>query len=286
MDLAQIVITFNMPLFMLICGFFSVNSMKMPFMPFVKKSIQLLVPTISISLLTCLIIIVLNSGNPWSECRNEIIGGMYFLRVLWMCFIIAYVFKRICKYEWLAILTSCVLLFLFPKGTFLRLNFFLLFFWTGYLIKKHLTFFSENRLMITIIALALFVCLPKGEPQVVTLDSLMEEPLKLIQYYVAGFSGSLVVINFAYYLCQCAPHSHILISAGKVGMFTLGIYGLQSIIINRLSYHYIHFNAPELLSEYVLVPVCSLLYVIICYYLVIYLRKIKTFNFLLFGNQY
>lgn len=40
--------TFHMPLFMLMCGFFSHHALTMPFGPFIKKkAMQLLVPTVA-----------------------------------------------------------------------------------------------------------------------------------------------------------------------------------------------------------------------------------------------
>ena len=45
--------SFHMPLFMLLCGYFSLNSFQKTFLVFLKqKTIQLLVPTVSITLLT------------------------------------------------------------------------------------------------------------------------------------------------------------------------------------------------------------------------------------------
>jgi len=75
----------------------------------------------------------------------------------------------------------------------------------------------------------------------------------------------------------------------ELGTYTLGIYGLQSIILQRIFVSYIHFNTlaiPYYITDFVIVPFIGLFSTLICYYFVLVLKRNKVINLLMFGNQY
>lgn len=134
----RMLLTFHMGLFMLMCGFFSHHALSMPFGPFVKKkALQLLVPTVAYVGLNLLSTWVVTGSCPLGFMRNEAIGGMWFLRTLFACYLFAWLVLRLPGALWLKIIGSVVFALLFPHGYFLQFNYMLIFFWLGYVMKGH-----------------------------------------------------------------------------------------------------------------------------------------------------
>ena len=69
----------------------------------------------------------------------------------------------------------------------------------------------------------------------------------------------------------------------------LGIYGLQSIVLQRIFANYIHVN-KTLISDWQLdffiVPFIGFISVLLCHALIQILKRSRPLDFLLFGNQY
>lgn len=130
--------TFHMALFMLMCGYFSHHALSMPFGPFVKKkALQLLVPTAVYVGLNLLATWVVTGNCPTGFIRDEAIGGMWFLRTLFACYLFAWLVLRLPGTLWLKIIGSIVFALLFPHGYYLQFNYMIIFFWLGYVMKGH-----------------------------------------------------------------------------------------------------------------------------------------------------
>ena len=121
--------TFHMALFMLMCGYFSLHALSMPFRPFVKKkALQLLVPTVVYVCLNLLATWTVTGSCPMSFIRDEAIGGMWFLRTLFACYFFAWLVLRLPEALWLKIIGSIVFALFFPHGYYLQFNYMLIFF--------------------------------------------------------------------------------------------------------------------------------------------------------------
>lgn len=130
--------TFHMALFMLMCGYFSHHALTMPFGAFVKKkALQLLVPTVAYVCLNLLATRVVTGGCPVGFIHNEAIGGMWFLRTLFACYLYAWLVLRLPGALWMRIVGSIVVALLFPHGYYLQFNYMLIFFWLGYVMKDY-----------------------------------------------------------------------------------------------------------------------------------------------------
>lgn len=136
--LRPIIYSFHMPLFMLICGYFSVSSFQRNFKYFLKqKTTQLLIPAFSgIILSLCLMFILASESISLSTVVAELYGGLWFLKTLFICYLIVYVFKRFYLPDWFACLSSIILFLILPYGGTLQVNFLLIMFWTGYFVNK------------------------------------------------------------------------------------------------------------------------------------------------------
>ncbi|WP_449304117.1 acyltransferase family protein [Prevotella aurantiaca] len=290
--LYQWIYSFHMPLFMFLCGYFSSHSYKKPFKEFLKqKSIQLIVPAISISLITILVCVIIGSPNIKIIAKSEIIGGMWFLRTLFLCSIYSYVIKRLCSNDILAAIGSILVGLFFPHGYFLQFNWMLIIFWAGYFFKAYYKFYEKYLSIFTISSLIIFIFFCEHKvPQVLTYDVLLITPNILPRQLLTGLSGTLSIIGCTYYFCMLLGNNNIIIQKiANIGKYTLGIYGLQSIILQRLFVHYLRINLgflPEWISDFVIVPTIAIITLLICYFLILYTKKNKILNIFMYGNQY
>ena len=124
--------SFHMPLFMMISGFFSLHALQKPFKEFIiSKSLQLLIPAFSVSALTIITCFLIGWGNMAETARAEAIGGMWFLRTLFACYVFLWLVKRIPLSDKFLCPLSIIFACVFPHGYFLQFNWMLMFFWAG-----------------------------------------------------------------------------------------------------------------------------------------------------------
>ena len=260
--------SFHMPLFMMLCGYFSLKSYDKALVPFLKqKTIQLLLPTVTISILTIIVCFLIDVPDIAIVARSEAIGGMWFLRTLFFCFVYTYLFKRLGWQDYFTAIGSIVLALILPHGYFLQFNWMLIFFWLGYFLKCYREFYVKYQALITMFSLLVFIFLCVHEvPKVLTYHILFFSPWQLFSQFVSGLFGSLSLIGVSYYFCLWFKDDNFLVKKmAEVGMYTLGIYGLQSIILQRVFVKYIHFDTLHLsnwITDFIIVPSIALFSVV------------------------
>jgi len=260
--LVQWIYTFHMPLFMLMCGFFSKSLFELDIRHFIIKEFKRLVFPIVVFTGLKIALLALAGLNVW---KNELIGGMWFLRCLLLCDIIAYTGKRLCKYDWFVCLVSCVFLFVVPHGTFLRINYFMMIYWTGYFWRKYYNLFEKNRLWITICAFIICIVIGVvGNPMIIHFGEWYE----LITYYFAGIGWSVLIIGLLYYVCYFLPLGFY----AKVGTVTLLIYGIDNLLGDGLLSECVTWKCG-LLFDWLWVFIIGVFELVICY------LAISTFRF-------
>lgn len=153
--------TFHMALFMLMCGYFSHHALSMPFGPFVKKkALQLLVPTVVYVGLNLLSTWVVTGSCPLGFIRNEAVGGMWFLRTLFACYVYVWLVLRLPGAVWLKGVLSIVAALFFPHGYYLQFNYMLIFFWLGYVMKGHEQILQKNLGVVFVVSLMAYLNVP------------------------------------------------------------------------------------------------------------------------------
>lgn len=299
--LIEWIYSFHMPLFMLMCGFFSMHAMTQPFKPFViRKAKQLLIPVVSIAILITILRVLMGERGIAAIARDEIIGEMWFLKTLFVCYVYVWIVIKIYhkmldksgRHSDIALLftalLSIVLALVFPHGYFLQFNWMLLFFWTGFFLKKYYDRYERNRTIITIIAAIAFILLGRHlHPILLTYSNMLHEPLVILWQFVTALCASLAILGGAELLCRHC-HGRVIQWFGKLGTTTLGIYGLQSIVLQQICLHYIHLNLttlPQWFSDFVIVPVIGIVATLVCYWLVLLLRRNHWANVLLLGGM-
>ena len=284
-----IIYSFHMPLFMLVCGYFSIRSLEISIKSLLeKKSRQLLLPVISCTIMT----VCLFGGG----IRVEIIGCVWFLKNLFICYLIARFVKCVKIPVEITLPLSWVILLIIPYGGTLMINFLYFYFCVGYLIHKHLDYLQTYKVPLFGISLVFFIvalCLNwTNPPEKVDINLLMYSPFRFILQVFVGLSGSIVIIGICELIYKLFGKrqrvENVLSYFSTIGRYTLGIYVVQTFIIERLITAYIKLNEVVILpafTDFIFIPLIGSALCLVCYYVVRITQPIKIINILFYGGQ-
>lgn len=285
--LCPVIYSFHMSLFMTMCGFFSHGSLLLPFNKFlIKKCKQLLVPSIVCSLLLAAIAY----ANGGYMC--EFYGGVWFLKCLFACYIVVYISKKVIRNEVAACAISSIAMLAIPYGGSLMINYYLLFFWTGYFLRKHYQCYDKHTKLITYLSLIVFtllIILGKGHAvDKVTLHAIMSMPTYIITEYIVGLAGSMLCLGICKTVCSIASPSKMIDELSNIGKYTLGIYVVQIFVLERLAVAIPCFQVSEIgvLEDFVILPIIGIVFTFISYYIVRLTSRIRWINNMFYGGQY
>lgn len=272
-----VIYSFHMPLFMLISGFFSSNSLKLDFMPFIKKkSIQLLIPYLSWQIIS----ISIKSGIGNFILEDVIRWDFWFLISLYICSVLAWLVYHMPKimYKILVLIFTLLL----TQVSIFRLRDMYPCFLFGLLFAYKADFVKKYNKQIFLCSLIIYIVLSS-----LTLNEHFFDVgfspkgiLKQINVIVVGISGSLVVI----WLCKQLDT----ISANRfssIGQNTLGIYLIQSLLFT-LTKNYVTIDGYYTFLLYVVIfPIIVALYIYISLFIIRLIYKNKHLSFYLLGKS-
>lgn len=283
-----IIYSFHMSLFMTMCGFFSHNSFLLPFKKIlIKKCKQLLVPSVVGSLLLAAIAYANGGGYV-----RELYGGAWFLKCLFACYIVVYISKKVFRNDVAACAISSIAMLAIPYGGSLMINYYLLFFWTGYFLRKHYQWYDKHTKLITYLSLIVFtllILLGKGHAvDKVTLQTIISMPTYIVTEYVVGLAGSMLCLGICKTVCSIASPSKLIGYLSNIGKYTLGIYVVQIFVLERLAVAIPFFHLSEIgvLEDWVLLPVVGIIFTFISYYIVRFTSRSQWVNNMFYGGQY
>ncbi len=293
--LYAIIYSFHMPLFMLLSGYFISNkSLNKPFNDFlITKAKQLLLPT-----LTCTIICVIYIyfARNYVDLRTEIIGNSWFLKTLFVYYLIFHIVKHISLNDWLLMFVSCFLLFVIPYASTLQINLLFPYFWGGYMLRKYnilekISFSWKYSFIFTLIFVVVyFFQRYYNIPNYIAIDvnSILLSGHLIVYRYIVGFSGCLATITIVssiYHFYDRFGQNEGGLS--KYGKWTLGVYVLQTVLIINIFPDTLAWEIKNpFLFNVIVAPSISILFLILCLFLINLLSKNKTLDLLLFGGQY
>ena len=293
----SIIYSFHMPLFFIISGFFFKSSLKLTLKDFLsKKSFQLLYPW----LLWCIIIAFYQAYIHYMD--NETLSRkvilifnrwLWFLRDLWLSYIITYIaYKVLKKGYWVAIF-SIVFVLLTP---FLMMqSFFLPLFLLGILFKDNYSLILKHLNAILYISLSIFITglFFWNDQYLSAFPSFFSN--KTYSYYfpnlyhslfrwLIGISGSL----FLFALFRKTYKANFFYSYfNQKGGYTLAIYILQTVIVENIFPQYISFQSVnKWIYALTIAPVISIMVLEICTAIVVLIQKNKTLAKVIFGGSY
>lgn len=296
-NVRSIIYLFHMPLFMIISGFFSINSFKLPFIPFIKAK-QLLLPFITFYVILSLYHIIICHFVIDINMLIEIaIALLWFLKTLFICYLIVYLFKRLKNIPdiYLAITTS-LLFIIIPKGYIMSINSLLPMFWTGYFCRKYIIEGGSFKWWITPLSSVIFgfcTLFYFKNPTLYmpfTYKLLINYPLLIAYEYLIGLTGSFTIIGIVMFFSKKYGNNYILTKLGDIGKYTLGIFVMQFFLIEQIGRMFFKITpisrADFPLYDYIVSPLIGIVGLLISYSFVLILSKIKIVNLLFFGGQY
>ncbi len=293
---SEFIVSFHMPLFMLLSGIFAGSSLKLSLGGLLKKkSLQLLLPAFVWT--ACALVILFARGkNPFEIYNFQAwMGDYWFLKCLFICYLLFYVSMKLFRKDVWAAAASILLL---PQGSFLWINVMLPFFWLGYFLKSHLMQAKIGR-KVFFAATAVFVLLLLEWN--IKEYSIYTTPIKLIDYkqlsfdlrnfyvmlfrFVLGLTGSISIIYLCKTIYEKFRHTRWVKLLSVYGRETLGIYLAQQIVIVFLANLYAF---PQTINIYVFdflaAQIYNILTIIISLFIIRIFDKYKVTRVLFLGK--
>ena len=301
-NVAKFIYSFHMPLFMVLSGYFFSSSLKLTFVSLiVKKARQLVLPIFS---WTIFIEIMYSIGKVYNGKNIAIIeflknlflnldSSFWFLKSLFFCYILAYIFIKLIKGEWLACFGALLLCSLHPNV--FQLGFMLPFFFIGIFVKKYFQVIEKhNKLMLfcSFLVFAIMQLFWKGNYMIYFCKIPAIYDFKVVSYshrmcvavfrFIIGTAGSVFFILLFRYVCSNVKMNFNLLSI--LGQYTLGIYIVQCYLLVLLTDYLFFPPLSPILYNFVLTPITALILLSICLSVVKFIQRNKYISFLFLGN--
>ena len=286
--------SFHMPLFMLVSGYFVSDRMlnctlgKM----IIVKAKQLLLPVFTCTIVCCIYLFLVRESVNY---RDEIIGNSWFLKVLFVFYVLFWLLKRTKQNDWILFVLSCLFLFFVPKGSTLQINLLWPYFFVGYLLKKYQVLdkmIGKWQTVVIFLLLYSFTYALQWNlkiPNIITInhDNLYNLWYLILFRYFVAFCGAMSVILLVAWVYERWPKASVLNRISSYGKYTLGIYVLQTLlIINIFPDTFAWYVESKWLLDIFVSPMLSFGFLMFCIWLIILFSKRRMLDLLFFGGQY
>lgn len=292
----RIIYSFHMPLFMMISGFFSVNSYKLTFkVLFEKKFTELLLPVFvwgSFFLIGCSILNVIHGEHIYLlyDIKAILTKNLWFLKSLFVCYILAYFCFNKTKTNYIFLFFTLLLSqFIISHNICTMYPSFLI----GVYLQKHKNLISSKFLLIsTLIIFILMLILWDASfwPVPNMLETITKHSMTPVYEYlykgiyriIIGTAGSLFFIAlFNILFCNNIN----MINIANLGKYTLGVYIIQSIVLECIAGKYIKFDYMNFyMFHFVITPIISFTLFFLFTFIVRLTYKYPKLSFLLWGK--
>lgn len=287
----RIIYSFHMPLFMALSGYFSESSYRKGFFSgVIKKGMRLLLPIIPFTILILLLSI---QDLNLSTVQNAFFNSFWFLKSAFICWCLNYVVVKWFKFNIIGVI--CVLFLSQLIGQF-QVSVMYPAFLLGYILKirEHALNHKLYCILSTVLFGGLLIFWDK-ENWTQTYYSLLPiikglpiEAGMILRYYhkiFIGLSGSVFFIT----LFKLAFNGKINIETHKwfsqIGRNTLGIYLIQTIILENIASRYINFDSIGFITfNFIIAPVISIFFLICCIWIIGIINKSKYASFFCLGE--
>lgn len=290
----RIIYSFHMPLFMTISGYFSINSMKSTIGSFIQKKLtQLILPCVTWSLVL-LILNCIHNGYGYSLYQFIIKYietfhlNFWFLKSLFLCYLIVYIGKRMIKNE--LVFYTLSIIFIELTMDFYHMHTMYPSFILGIILRKHQNqWFQKAEIAIGTSILFLFLLIFWDAHLFTSTKMLFNNYFfdflfnSLYKLFI-GLIGAFAIISQFNYLFRKVTNKHIS-NLCKMGQYTLGIYILQTIIIEKELSLFLSFNqVSNTLYTFVITPSISLITITICICIIKLISQNKKLSIICFGK--
>lgn len=283
--------SFHMSLFMIVAGYFSVSALSLDFKPLIaKKTIELLLPSIiwgCVAAVVCITVLGQHL-NVMGFVNHFLYGRLWFLKSLFLCYLFAFVLTR--KGKHFLIIGIILLLVL----TLYKVNRMFPAFMIGWAIRKYNLLDRMMKPLPVIMMLLVFVIFtilynpyflnaPNHMLSIIQECSIETWGLyfyKTLYMIMVGCSGALLIILTFY---KYGKNVKDLIC--KVGQRTLGIYVIQSVLLEQIAKHYYTYNGGGILFDLIYAPLISVIITLLCYSITVLLERNRYTSILLLGKR-
>ncbi len=295
------VVSVAMPLFMTICGFFAHSTLNSGLRMLVtRRLLPLALPIIACTVCFAALSVAWHTFSV-ATLLETAMGCLWFLRALAVIYVVAWLVLRLPLPQWLSALISVVVLLAVPGGSAWQVNYLIILFWTGFFLRKHYQSFCRHLSWVAQASVGVYIIgaltgFVHGQYHF-SHWMITNFPFALIAQVVVGVSGSLAVISLSHLLCRITVHrrylGHVTGAMATIGRYTLGIYLVQTVLLQYVGYHYAipalmqwAGSLPLWLADFVLTPLLALLAMLLCYAITRLLARNSHLSFALFGTTY
>lgn len=287
----QIIYSFHMPLFMIVVGFFGATCMKNGFKRLLcKKTLQLILPGITSSVIICVIMKLQRS----IEIFEVLIFSLWFLKAAFLCFVLyAITFASPKFHKQFIFVTFIVSQVIFYSQFNLMYPCFLF----GIILNSFWNDFKNQARLISVISGILFLTMlafwddtfwkiPSGGVYPIhNLNQFRDFTWQFYYRLFIGLSGSTFIIATSELVCKRFKNSKSILFLSNIGQNTLGIYLLQTIIIELLLWRWFNYDEIDVsFFQYIIAPLLSVAILFVCLVLLKIIRKSKYASLIILGE--
>lgn len=224
-----------------------------------------------------------------NKVLDELFNTLWFLKSLFICYIIYFIISL--SKKWIRFMLLLLLVIPLPFLSWFHLKLMIPSFLIGVLVKRYFESISSWG-MLLLSGSSFVLCLVflwnadyfLNPPRV--FKSLIEgdlTPMSMLLYryiisLVTGVSGSIFfIILFRFSFNSNKRH---IMAISKYGQYTLGIYILQTILLETILPHYLLFDGNRIVTNVIIIPIISFAILFIC----IVLNKVLMCNYIF--NEY
>lgn len=234
-------------------------------------------------------------GFRFDNIPSFAIGAIWFLKSLFICYLIYFTTSKCGRFKYWALGLSLVVCLTVPHIYF-QLDIMYPCFLFGIFINKRYDYIRCHLRLLFIVSISVFALSISTNVQSIMPDSFSSEIgyiFKGIRYYSnklwtisAGFSGSLIWITLFMMSENWISSTKIGRLMCRCGTMTLGIYVLQTLVIEIVLREIICLDSVnQLLFSLIIAPVISLFVMILCIALIEIIRKNKVTTLMILGEK-
>lgn len=305
-SLSQFIISWHMPLFMVISGYFAYYSFSKPFLTtMLKKTRQLIIPSVSWYIIIALMAMLFHRDFRMERVTDILVTlpySMWFLKSLFMCYFITMLGNLL--YRWHPWTLWGYIILIITLGEWLNYAStisMLPFFLVGVLWHRYEKLFSRYACPISIVCLIAFAFMASiwnSSDYNVYLHPFKHElggVQAILIRFIIGTTGACSILYAVKYLSEKYSHSVIVDMLSKLGTLTLGIYCIQVIwaegLVKSFQSDFCAMNPfkggrfEHLFYDYVLTLFTSILAILACCVMIKLLRKTRVTRLVLLGES-
>lgn len=291
----RFIYSFHMPLFMMVSGYLFGLSTKRDIRLLIKnKSIQLLLPVLSWAVLYIVIEKLLGIDDT-RGILESLKNNFWFLKSLFICFMLMIPFMILDKQfftqedkkgfnaQTVILMTGGGICLLFSQLiSYSMVCLMFPSFFIGFIVGRCNNWFGNHIYRLGIVSFIVFIMMFSFRENLY--NGILDGFAGRIYRIIMGASGAFAILTGFYCLFKKESHSAFVVTCSRWGKETLGIYIVQTYLLEKILSQYLNFDGINFyLVNFIIFPIISLLIMWICILIIRLLKTNKVTAFLLLG---